>query len=283
MTESIEQPFSITAVVIAKNEASLIKTCLQTLQWCSEIIVIDNGSSDETAKIAEAMGAKVVFFQHSSFAHIRNKGLKLASSDWILYLDSDERISPKLAKEISVNIETKTASVFSFQRKNIFYGKHLEYGGWADDNVERVFEVKALEKWSGDIHESPQYQGNAQVLKTPLIHLSHRDTPSGLIKTAQWTGQEAQLLYKANISPVTLLTIFRKGFMEFFRRAILKQGYKDGEVGMIEAVIQGINKALIYIQVWERQQKPSIEETYQEIDQQMNELWQKTLSQKNQI
>ena len=98
---------------------------------------------------------------------------------------------------------------------------------------------------------------------------------SGLLKTAAWTPIEAQELYKSGIQPVTLLTLLRKGFMEFLRRGFLKQGYKDGMTGLVEAVIQGINRVLVYIQVWELQQQPSIPERYQKKEAEILSLWKK--------
>ena len=85
---------------------------------------------------------------------------------------------------------------------------------------------------------------------------------------------EAVALHESGIAPVTFWTLMRKGGMEFVRRAILKQGYKDGMVGLVESTIQAINRILVYIQVWERQQKPPIAQKYKKIEQEIQQLWQ---------
>ena len=83
----------------------------------------------------------------------------------------------------------------------------------------------------------------------------------------------AKKLFEAGVSKVTFFTLLRKGFMEFFRRAILKKGYKDGIEGLIEAVTQGINRVLVYIQVWELQQNPSIENKYKKTEEEISRAW----------
>ncbi len=267
----IKQP--ITAVIIAYNEEAMLAACIDTLEWCSEIVVIDNGSSDETVKIAEQKGARVITAKHSSFAKLRNEALKHIKTDWILYIDADERTTPTLAKEILVHIETNSADVFVLKRSNIFFGKEFQYGGWETDEVTRVFKKDVLQEWTGVVHESPQFEGSTITLQAPLIHLTHRDIQSGLFKSASWTFREAELLHKANIGKVTVLTMIRKAIMEVLRRVVFKKGYKDGEAGWVEGLTQGMNKFLVYAQVWELQQTPSIPELYKTEEEKISQLW----------
>lgn len=266
---------SISALIIAKNEALMIENCIKSVSWCDEVLVIDDGSTDETRDIAESLGATVISFKHDSFSRLREEALKRAKSAWIFYIDADERATPTLAKEIKVMMETSGASVLRVQRDNIYFGKKFTGGGWQDDWVERVFFKSALEGWFGEVHESPKYSGFVTDLHTKLIHFTHRDVVSGLVKSAAWTPIEAKELFKSGIPEVTFLTLMRKGCMEFFRRAFLKKGYSDGMEGMIEALIQGINRILVYIQVWELQQKPSISDKYKEKESEITGLWKK--------
>jgi glycosyltransferase involved in cell wall biosynthesis len=264
---------SITAVIVAHNEAEMIVNCIDTLRWCDEVLVIDTASTDDTAQLAEKVGARVVGFASPSMAKVRNEAIKRVKTDWVVYVDADERVTPTLAKEMSVMLETTTATAFTLRRQNIHYGKTFHHGGWQNDLVTRAFKKETFQEWFGDIHESPQFAGEALQLKSPLLHLTHRNTVDGLKKSIAWTPIEARLLYEANVPPVKLRTILRKGVMEFLRRGVFKQGRRDGMEGWIEALVQGINRTLVYIQVWELQRKPTLVDTYRSIEEKVAELW----------
>lgn len=264
---------SITAIVIAKNEVKMIANCLEGLRWCDEVLVIDNGSVDATAALAEKNGARVISISSQDFAKVRNEGLKRSKSDWIFYVDADERVSSALAREILVTIEKGGVEAIQLQRQNVCYGYQLTQGGWDRDLVTRVFKRSALVEWRGKIHESPNYSGQVVKLQQPLIHLTHRSTQENLHKSAEWTIIEAELLANSNLPPVTLKTLIRKGVMEFFRRAIVKKGYQDGMAGWVEALVQAMNRVMVYIQVWELQQKPSLPERYEKIERDLVNDW----------
>ncbi len=90
----------ISAVILTKNAEEIIADCIDSVSFCSEVILIDDNSSDRTAEIAKLLGAKVFLYTSESFAKKRNLGLKKAKGKWVLYVDSDERISPELVTEI---------------------------------------------------------------------------------------------------------------------------------------------------------------------------------------
>lgn len=263
---------TITAIVIAKNEASLIANCLDTLKWCDEIVVIDNASDDTTAALAARSGARVVTLA-GSFSELRNEGLRRSKTDWVLYIDADERVTPALAKEIREAVSQASFSAYRIWRANVMYGRHLSYGGWQKDGVVRLFKREALQKWAGLIHEHAEVTGETGDLHQQLIHFTHRSVISGLYKTCEWTPLEAQQLFEADVPPVTASTLVRKGGMELFRRLIKEKGYKDGIVGWIEALVQAMNRVIVYIQVWELQQKPSLPQTYQAHETEVAQLW----------
>lgn len=271
----MENKPTISAIIIAKNEEGMIANCIETLDWCDEVLVVDNDSSDATAGLAEQLKARVIKFSTDDFSKLRSEGLRRAKTNWIFYIDADERVTPALAKEIMVQVETTSAVALRMKRSNIIYGKEFSHGGWQHDRVTRVFKRTALNGWKGKVHESPLFTGRVVDLHSPLLHLTHRNTSDGLIKTATWTAIEAELLYKAGVGKVGLVTIMRKAVAEFLRRAIFWQGRQDGVEGWIEALIQAMNKMLIYIQVWEHQQKPSLPDRYKQHEFKIAQLWKK--------
>lgn len=271
-TKELKKP-TVTAVIIARNESAMITACIETLSWCDVILVINNGSTDDTVQKAENAGAKVITFASSSFARVREEAMKHVTTEWILYIDADERVTPTLAKQIAVHIETGAAAALSMHRKNYFFGHPVAYGGWQKDVVTRAFKLSELKGWSGDIHESAQWSGTNILLQSALIHLTHRSVVDNLKKSAEWTPVEAQAYIDGATPLVTFKTILRKGLMEFWRRGIRDQGYKDGTVGLIEALIQAINRMWVYIQVWELQQKPTVSERYEHLEEAIKKKW----------
>ncbi len=265
---------TIVAIIITKNEEKMLANCLETLKWCDEVIVIDNDSDDRSAAIAQQLQATVFQKTGRSFAELRNFGFEKARhADWVFYIDADERVTPTLAKEVLVQIETTTADSLQFNRQNVLYGKIMNHGGWQADTQTRVFRSATFAGWFGDIHESSKVSSVPILLHTPLLHLTHRNTIDCLHKTISWTPIEARLLYEGGTKKIHKTTLVRKGVMEIFRRFILKRGWQDGMEGWIESIVQGINRILVYIQLWELQQKPSLPDRYEAIEKEVLQLW----------
>lgn len=266
---------TLSVIIIAKNEAEMIANCIETLRWCDDIIVINNDSSDATVGIAHRLGARVHTVS-GGFVQLRNQGAQGAKTDWILYIDADERVTPALAAEIKATIAKAEHQAYSVKRENVLYGHLMKHGGWEKDHVVRLFKRSALKTWEGDIHEHAEISGSTGQLEHPLVHLTHRSVIAGLEKTIEWTPIEARLLAQAGAKPVTIWTLLRKGLMELIRRGLLKKGYRDGQAGWVEAMVQAANRVLVYAQVWELQQKPSLRDRYQSYEQAISRLWQHT-------
>ncbi len=266
----------LTIIIITYNQGPNLHQLLPILQqFCPNIILIDSNSTDDTDKIAKQHHVQVYQTKQESFAKKRDFGLGKATTPWVFYLDTDERPSPALIQEIATAIKTTAASALTLRRQNICYGQALYHGGWQNDFVTRLFQRQALSGWTGSIHESPQFQGNSQILTTPLLHFTHQNTAANLAKSARWTIKEAELLAAAASQPVTAWTILRKTSSEFLRRYFFQKGYRDGLVGFIESYAQAVNRGFVYIQVWELQNQPSIPKKYQDQEDKLQQLWQK--------
>ncbi|HSW90204.1 MAG TPA: glycosyltransferase family 2 protein, partial [Patescibacteria group bacterium] len=238
---------------------------------------------DNTVAIAKREGAQVIETREGKFKDWRNAGLTAAHGDWVLYVDADERVTPKLAKEIEDTIERTSYSAFALSRHNIQFGKWFQHGGWEKDVVVRLFKRSQLREWQGDVHESAKVEGNQGLLTESLVHFTHRDLLSGLVKSAMWTDTEARLLYEAGVKPVGVVTLIRKPFMEFFRRLILKKGYKDGIEGWIESIQQAMNRFFVYERLWELQSKPTLSEKYQRFESEIQKMWEASSSTRGRV
>lgn len=264
---------TISAIIITKNEEGMIANALSALSFADERIVVDSGSTDNTVEIAEREGALIMKAKSGSFSDWRNEGLKAAQGDWILYVDADERVTPKLAKEIEETVRFTSNTSFALRRNNIHFGKWMRYGGWQQDSLVRLFQRSALKRFEGDIHEHAVVEGAQGELKEPLVHLTHRNLSDGLKKSISWIDIEARLLLDAQAPKATPFTLIRKTMMEFLRRLLFKKGYKDGMEGWIESMQQAMNRFFVYERLWELQQKPPLEERYQRFEKEIQKLW----------
>jgi glycosyltransferase involved in cell wall biosynthesis len=253
----MKKPKKLSIIIITLNEEELLEDCLESAKWADELIVLDGGSTDKTLAIAAKYQAKV-FFQETkekNWAAWHNQGKKEAAGEWIFYLDADERLTPELKEEIQKVIKDEQFNVYAVPRQNILLGRAMKFGGWYPDYQIRLFKKDKLIKWQGKLHERPFFEGELGYLKNHLVHITHRDLFSMTRKTSEWSGIEAQLLFKANHPPVVWWRILRVMFSEFLDRFVKKQAWRDGTIGWIEGLFQVFNKFLIYARLWELQRK----------------------------
>lgn len=229
----------ISAIVLVGGnpDPKLLKKCLDSVAWTDEVVKI------YTDKIP------------GSFAEWRNLGAKKAKGDWLFYIDSDEEVSESLKKMILQVIGSTEFAAYAIPRRNFFLGHEMKWGGWRPDFVLRLIKKDKLIKWSGKLHEQPQVKGELCHLKEPLMHRSHRSLSEMVEKTNKWSEVEARLLYESNHPKMNFFRFCSAGFREFWYRAIVKLGFLDGVVGVIEIMYQTYSRLITYSKLWELQLK----------------------------
>lgn len=243
----------ISAVILSKDSEELIKDCIESVKFCEEIIVVDAGSKDRTLEIAKKNGAKIVNSEPGDYALSRNLGLKNASYDWILYIDTDERVTAELAKNIKKAISGPLDTVaYKLKRKNFYFGNHE----WPYvEKLERLFKKQNLKEWYGKIHESPTYSGKVGILQGFLLHYTHRDLSSMIEKTMEWSKIEAEVRFKANHPEMSWWRFPRVMITAFFDSYIKQRGFRAGITGLIESMYQAFSIFVTYARLWELQRK----------------------------
>lgn len=259
----------ISAVVFIfwPDEVNFIEPCLQSLSWVDEIIVIDNGAGKETVEKVKKYTKKIFASDVHDFAARHNLAQEKASGEWLLFVDSDERVSKSLQAEILQTLESPKHDAYKFNRINYFLAKRVRFGDRVPDLVTRLFKTSNLQSWSGAIHESSKVNGTIGELKSPFYHLTHRDIKSMMEKTINFSEEEALLRLRANHPPVVGWRLFRVFLTEMFNRLVKMQGYRQGTEGYIDGIFQAFSLFIVYARLWELQRKPSLSESYKEIDQ----------------
>jgi glycosyltransferase involved in cell wall biosynthesis len=244
---------TITGIIIAKNDETMIAQALESISFCSELIVIDNGSKDRTKQIALSKNAKVYDIESGDFSELRNLGLSKATSDYILYIDTDERVDESLQKSIKSILETRLKykySAFRLKRKNFYFGNHE----WPYiEHLERVFVRENLLGWKGKLHESPVIKGEVGDLEGFLLHFTHRDLESMLNKTIDWSDKEALLRYNSNHPKMSWWRFPRVMLTGFLNSYIKQKGYRAGTAGIVESMFQAFSMFITYAKLWELQ------------------------------
>lgn len=245
----------LSAVVLTHNSEGVIEPCLSSLKFADEIIVVDDHSNDNTVKIASLFKAKIVDKKLISFAAQRNFAIKQVKYPWVLMVDSDERIPAELAEEIEAAVKSNLYSAYRIKRLNYFFGRIMKHGGYWPDWQIRLFRVKDFCRYTGTVHESPDFNGSLGSFKAHLIHFSHNNISECMAKSLVWTKKEADEFIKAGQPPVTWWRIIKVMVWEFCFRYFKKMAVLDGYVGLIESLLQAINRFYVYQQVWELQQQ----------------------------
>lgn len=260
----------ISVIVITKNEEDRIKACLESVKWADQIIVYDNGSTDDTLKIARKYTQDIFEDQSDDFSERRNSAMEKAAGDWVLYVDGDERVLAPLREELQEIAKTSDKGAYALSRKNIIFGQKVSYGPYQHDWMIRYFKKDKFKKWVGKVHEHGEFEGGLGYTKNSLLHLTHRDVDSILLKkTIDWSKIDAKLRLNANHPKMTGWRFFRILITESLFYGFKRRGFFGGTVGIIDSLMSVFESFLSYVRLWEMQQPKPLPEIYDEIDEKL--------------
>ncbi len=214
----------ISICILTKDSSATLRSTLDSVRPFSEVILLDNGSTDDTLSIAkEYPNVRIFHSPFIGFGPLRNRAAELATNNWILALDSDEILS---SFDTKFPLDPKRAYVFP--RHNYYNGKRIRGCGWDPDPVARLYH-RNFSRYSEDrIHESliaPSFQP----LPSPLLHTPYRSTAEFLSKMQHYSSLFAeQHRGKKSSSFAKALT---HGLYAFFRSYFLKRGIFCGSEG----------------------------------------------------
>ncbi len=223
----------LTAAVLACNNQDDIGACLQSVEGADELLVIlDDRSCDRTRAIAESLGARVVPHPFEGFARQRNFGLSVATGDWLFYIDTDERATPELMRELRRVIDADECYGWWVPRHNIIWGREIRYGGWFPDYQLRLLKLgHAQYDPRREVHEVVELDGKEGYLENPLTHYNYRSVGQFVRKQRQYADLQATISFREGIRPKPW-TYLSQPLREFRRRYLTLRGYKDGLHGL---------------------------------------------------
>jgi glycosyltransferase involved in cell wall biosynthesis len=221
----------LTAIVIAKNEETMIERCLRSVAFADARIVVDSGSTDRTVELATACGARVVTTADwPGFGPQKNRALALAATDWVLSLDADEWLEPDAAAEVRAAITRGDADAYELPRRSRFCGRVVRHCGWSPDYVCRLFR-RGKARFSDDlVHERLIVDGPTGRLKRPIDHDSIESWADAEDKIARYAEAAAQQM-AARGRHGSRLSAFFHGWGAFVKTLVLRAGFLDGTTG----------------------------------------------------
>ena len=251
-TTAADDKLPLSVAIIAFNAADQIGPCLASVSFADEIVVVDSGSTDATAEIARAHGARVETREWQGFGRQKQHAVSLARHDWVLCLDVDERVTGRLARSIGEALSGRRYRAWRMARRNRFLGRWLAHGeGYPDWSV-RLFH-RAHAGWSNDdVHEAVLTTTEVGRLDGDLLHESADDISTYLAKQNRYTSLHAHALFRQGVraGPWRLLASPLARFVKFY---FLRLGFLDGGAGFAHIVIGCNNSFQKYLKLIEIQ------------------------------
>jgi len=239
----------VSAIIITKNAGSMIRRCVESVAWADETIVVDSGSTDDTADICRAMGVSFsVTADFPGFGPQKNRALDLATGDWVLSIDADEWITPELRDEMCAAMAKPTAAAYAVPRRSSFCGRYMKHSGWWPDHVIRLFRRDAARFSDDRAHERLLVNGVTRKLKQPLMHEAISTMDQMLGKMNLYSTASARMLHERG-RKASLATAVFHGSWAFFRTYILRLGFLDGREGFILAVANAEGSYYRYVKL----------------------------------
>lgn len=238
----------ITAVVLARNAAQSLPACLKSLAWCDERIVMDDNSTDATREIAREAGALVhTRALNDNFAAQRNAAVDLARNDWILFIDSDEIVSPKLKQEIQNIVFSEHVTRARVRRRDHFLGAALTHGEVAAAAQKGICRLvkRGSGSWKGAVHETwHPHRGDEAFLEGYIEHYPHPSVTEFLREVNRYSSIRAMELYTAN-TPFRMWDPILYPVGKFIYTYFVKMGFRDGAEGFIYSFIMAFHSFLV--------------------------------------
>lgn len=245
----------ISAVILTKNEEKNLERCLRSIDFCDEIILIDDFSSDQTIKIANKFNAKV-YERHlnNDFSNQRQFAFSKAGGEWILFVDADEEVTPELKKDIKYILSHGNEEIVAYyiKRRDIWWGRELKFG--ETQKVRNIGLIRLIKKnhgqWYGIVHETFKTEEATSCLSGFLNHYPHPALSDFINDVNRYSSLRAKELYdqgkKTNVCQIIFYPFFK-----FILNYIVYLGFLDGSPGFAYAFMMSFHSFLVRVKLYQ--------------------------------
>jgi len=252
-------PLPLSVVIVAKNEAHNLPRCLASVQgWTAESVVVLNDTTDTSEPVARGCGARVASLPWQGYRDTKNAALALASHEWVLSLDADEEVSPRLRDAIIAFFQRPDVASFAaarFPRKVWFINRWITHGDWYPDHCVRLIQPSRA-RWGGDafVHEKMECDGPVETLRGDLHHFSFPTLASHVGKINPFADLFLRQQQARGKRFSTAAAVFRPSW-RFFRGYVLRRGFLDGYPGFYIAIATAFGALVRYSRLYEAEQR----------------------------
>ena len=238
----------VTVVIAARNESGNIGACIESVSWAREILVVEDGSTDDTATIASSRGASVISNPFTTIGLQRNVAIERASAAWTLVVDADERGSIALGNEIGRVIANPGFDAYRVPRRNRFLGREVKHGGWASDKPIRLFR-SSLRYNGARVHEHVEVNGATGELESHLVHEPYATLDSWFEKLGRYSRWWAEDKFEKG-KRTGIFSVIMRPPLRFLTMYVVRGGFLDGARGTLLALMAATSVMAKYAQLW---------------------------------
>jgi len=243
---------SISVIIITYNEEENIRECLESAKWADEIVLVDSFSRDKTIDICKEYTDKIIQKDWQGYGPQKQFALQQATSEWILSIDADERVTKELKQEILSSNLSKDAYYIPF--KFYWLGRELRFGGCGQEKHIRLFRRQKAKFTQEPVHESLVIDGKIGYLKNYIIHHSYKDIEDYFERFNKYSTIEALKKFKMGKKVIfTFQVLF--SMIDFVKRYLFKLGFLDGLPGFLWAIFSSFHRLVKYAKLWEMQSR----------------------------
>lgn len=235
---------TITVIIPTYNEENYIQDCLRSISFADQIIIIDSFSSDTTLVLAKEFNCEIIQRKFDNFSNQKNEAIKLATSDWILFIDADERVTEKLKYEINETLKNPIHQAYKIKFPHFYMNRFLYH---TENKVVRLVKNENV-YFEGQVHEKLLYQGSVGLLKNFMIHYTYKGLFNYIKKKDSYAWFQAKMAREKNKSANYFFLVF-KPFYRFFHTYIIRRGFLDGVPGLAVATIDAYGVFSRYVKM----------------------------------
>ncbi|MGH9161159.1 MAG: glycosyltransferase family 2 protein [Vicinamibacteraceae bacterium] len=242
----------LTVTVITLNEGHQLAGALESVvDWVDEIVVVDGGSTDDTIEVARRYTDRVLCRDWPGFGPQKNRAASLASNDWILTLDSDERVTPELAASIQETLASDPSAIaYRMRRLSWHLGRWIHSTDWYPDYQTRLYDRRRARWVDRKVHEGLIVNGPVALLSGELRHYPYRSISDHLSTidryTTLWAEQAVADGHRAHLHDLVL-----RPPAAFLRNYVLRRGFMDGRGGFVISLMNTWYVVLKFAKLWE--------------------------------